>query len=491
MILFFNDTIWKWSWIIYLSCLKYVIIFCDVICEWQANTYVSISGLWILTSRLQVFDSWRNNTKCESKSFEVMCPIANDDLMLFRCLETRGATTRCYHTCKCLRVWSACASAQIDFSLWFDSNIPRDRSQVMKDPICFLLIHLEAIQRFVAETSIATFVNVRPHATRTLLDKEWLRTCSSWILIVREIWQMCTGCSKFVQAFSAMNKLLQDAERTIWNRAIRALNCVQVGELSSARQALEGAEIAPGNTTLWNNSLTHPRDLTSCGTPFHKKSLNMSPQCHSSWEHVLAKFEVCQTWVCRWTFRNDDEHLRPLLDCPRDHRLFCTLAGHMLGRMTALSKPDGGEGIVIGDVVRRLVARTMAQQLSDAVESATVPFQHALSTRAGCECIAHALKRLEEAEQEILEAIKRTFSKRRSLQGRKDLPGWKPNSPERRQPHRRSPPMLVFLTRLPIWRPDWLLPRRSEMQHSSKRQATLHGRTTSLPCRLFWCQQNG
>ena len=70
-----------------------------------------------------------------------------------------------------------------------------------------------------------------------------------------------------------------------------------------------------------------------------------------------------------------------------------------LGRMTALSKPDGGvRGIVTGDVVRRLVARTMAQQLSDAVESGTAPFQYALSTRAGCECIAHALQGLSELD---------------------------------------------------------------------------------------------
>ena len=66
-----------------------------------------------------------------------------------------------------------------------------------------------------------------------------------------------------------------------------------------------------------------------------------------------------------------------------------------LGRMTALSKPDGGvRGIVAGDVVRRLVARTMAQQLGKAVEAATAPHQYALSTKAGCECIAHILQGL-------------------------------------------------------------------------------------------------
>ena len=61
-------------------------------------------------------------------------------------------------------------------------------------------------------------------------------------------------------------------------------------------------------------------------------------------------------------------------------------------RMTALTKPDGGiRGIVSGDVIRWLVARAMAQQLGPAVKSATTPHQYALSTRAGCECIAHAL----------------------------------------------------------------------------------------------------
>ena len=39
-----------------------------------------------------------------------------------------------------------------------------------------------------------------------------------------------------------------------------------------------------------------------------------------------------------------------------------------MGRMTALRKADGGvRGIVAGDVIRRLVARTIAQQLSQAV----------------------------------------------------------------------------------------------------------------------------
>ena len=51
--------------------------------------------------------------------------------------------------------------------------------------------------------------------------------------------------------------------------------------------------------------------------------------------------------------------------------------------------------------VRRLVARTMAQKLSKAVERATAPFQYALSTRAGCECIAHVLQGITELHPEL------------------------------------------------------------------------------------------
>ena len=105
------------------------------------------------------------------------------------------------------------------------------------------------------------------------------------------------------------------------------------------------------------------------------------------------------------------EHLRPLLDDAHATHLFFQVGVRLSrgevppsvvrmvrqGRMTALAKPDGGvRGIVAGDVIRRLVARTMAQQLGDAVEAATSPCQYALRTKAGCECVAHVLQGLTE-----------------------------------------------------------------------------------------------
>ena len=70
-----------------------------------------------------------------------------------------------------------------------------------------------------------------------------------------------------------------------------------------------------------------------------------------------------------------------------------------LGRMTALQKQDGGvRGIVAGDVLRRLVSRTTAQQIMPAVERFTSPFQYALRTRAGTECVAHVLQALTDSD---------------------------------------------------------------------------------------------
>ena len=63
--------------------------------------------------------------------------------------------------------------------------------------------------------------------------------------------------------------------------------------------------------------------------------------------------------------------------------------------MTALQKPDGGvRGIVVGDVFRRLVGRTLAKQFAEQAQGATRPFQYALSTRAGTECVAHVVQAL-------------------------------------------------------------------------------------------------
>ena len=106
------------------------------------------------------------------------------------------------------------------------------------------------------------------------------------------------------------------------------------------------------------------------------------------------------------------EHMRVLLHNERDSGLLFEMALDVvradipeavleairLGRMTALQKPGGG--IVVGDILRRLVAKTLAQETSHHIEAATSPFQYALTTRCGCECIAHTAQALTDADPE-------------------------------------------------------------------------------------------
>ena len=101
------------------------------------------------------------------------------------------------------------------------------------------------------------------------------------------------------------------------------------------------------------------------------------------------------------------EHLRVLLDDEECVELLVGAAGKLvagslpgevveglrIGRMVALTKPNGGiRALVMGDVFRRLVSRTLAQQFAGAFESACAPFQYALSTRAGAEALSRALR---------------------------------------------------------------------------------------------------
>ena len=107
------------------------------------------------------------------------------------------------------------------------------------------------------------------------------------------------------------------------------------------------------------------------------------------------------------------EHLRPMLESGQDTELLASVADTFakgevpqeivdairMGRMTALRKLDGGiRGIVVGDLFRRLVSRTLAKQFVQQVEDATAPFQYALKTRAGCECVAHIFQSLTEVD---------------------------------------------------------------------------------------------
>ena len=64
----------------------------------------------------------------------------------------------------------------------------------------------------------------------------------------------------------------------------------------------------------------------------------------------------------------------------------------MVAMMTALQKPDGGVcGVATSTTFRRFVVKTLARQFGKAVVATYAPFQFALSTRAGTDCVGHAI----------------------------------------------------------------------------------------------------
>ena len=193
----------------------------------------------------------------------------------------------------------------------------------------------------------------------------------------------------------------------IEQRAIRAETFVQVGELSHARQVLEGGDLAPRNQTTLDALRDEIRRLANPREPMPAELTNfVLPRAFELDESKFNRnLRSSRRGAAAGPSGMTMEHLRPLLDDARSlHSFFfphSVVDLVRLGRLTALTKPDGGvRGIVAGDVVRRLVARTMSQQWGPAVERATSPYQYAMTTKAGCECITHALQGLTELDPE-------------------------------------------------------------------------------------------
>ena len=169
-----------------------------------------------------------------------------------------------------------------------------------------------------------------------------------------------------------------------------------------------------------------------------------TPSIRAGWGAVLQEFAVSQERCEWWSIRHDVEASKTTLGATTGHTSFVSgrwvvlsrscSSGRVniirLGRLTALQKPTGDvRGIVAGEVLRRLVARTMAQQLGPAVENFTASFQFALTIRSGCECVAHTIQALCQADPELtltsLEGVSAfdLISRRAMLEGLAHVPG--------------------------------------------------------------------
>ena len=70
--------------------------------------------------------------------------------------------------------------------------------------------------------------------------------------------------------------------------------------------------------------------------------------------------------------------------------------------MTALKKgANRVRGIVAGAVLRRLTCKAVAQQFSEELLRATEPWQYALSTRAGTDCVGHSIRAMTDFDADL------------------------------------------------------------------------------------------
>ena len=178
------------------------------------------------------------------------------------------------------------------------------------------------------------------------------------------VWSVVTSCSSGFAKFARGEwlKLLQESEECderaatarhrqrhnrqhdLERRSNRALQLVQIGEFSSARVALEGAEIALGNDDT----------LRSLEDPYPHDDLLL---------HVIPFLRIWSGQLggaSGMTY----EHFRPLLDNSRD-MLKCRSRLWTLwewgGSLFWGNLTGGVRGIVAGDLFRRLVSRTIAK----------------------------------------------------------------------------------------------------------------------------------
>ena len=178
-----------------------------------------------------------------------------------------------------------------------------------------------------------------------------------------------------VAAF-ARKRRREHGEEDLSRRAARAVRQVELGEISAGRQALEGESVAPGTLrTLW--ALTDPERRPEVPRE------PLLPELSHHVPRVVLDSELCTTNL-RKSRRGaaggpsgmTAEHLKGLLESEDDSSLLAELANSLaqadvssdivralrLGRITALQKPDNGvRGIVVGEFIRRLVARTVAK----------------------------------------------------------------------------------------------------------------------------------
>ncbi|OLP83903.1 132 kDa protein [Symbiodinium microadriaticum] len=188
---------------------------------------------------------------------------------------------------------------------------------------------------------------------------------------------------------------------SIDRRAQRATRLARLGELSAARQALTAEPLAPANAETLT-ALTDPQ--------------RRPPQPYGEIHENVISFVPEVPAAAPGPSGYTAETIRLVLDDEEAASLLCdvscllararlpepAVAALSVGRIVAIRKPSGGtRGLVVRDFLRRLVARTLAQQFASHFQAACNPHQYALSSRAGAEALVHTLQARTQADAHL------------------------------------------------------------------------------------------
>ena len=179
-------------------------------------------------------------------------------------------------------------------------------------------------------------------------------------------------------AMAAVQALGQRRRRAppdpVEHRAERAHNLIQMGELSAARQALDGDPVAPGNDATLRALRDPQRRPQAPRGPLAPELIGFQAAALVELEQdrLLKNLRSARRGAAGGPSGMTADHVRPLLDSERDAESFCRMCEEFaraqvsdevvqalrMGRMTALQKSSGGIRGIVGDFIGRLVART-------------------------------------------------------------------------------------------------------------------------------------
>ena len=202
----------------------------------------------------------------------------------------------------------------------------------------------------------------------------------------------------------------QQSEAQEQARRGRAALSREQGQVSRAWQELTGAELAP--KTLDTLAELQGRRPQVRGMAIPQNVMEFVPERPVELDLALFTklFAQCTIGKCVGSWRVHERDVASVFGRPRVvPTLVQSSRGHRDGRHARVREEGvhvshhdsfteagwrGPRHCYIRTSFRRLVARTLARQFGKAVEATCVPFQFALSMRAGTDCVGHAIRAL-------------------------------------------------------------------------------------------------